>query len=172
MRAAPRPYARAPYVYGGRRYYAYHPYAYHVYTPFFWGPAFVPFGVFVGALAATAIIVNVADEPYRYDDGVWYLPSNGGYTAVTAPIGATIPTLPPGAVGVAPNVSYYGGTYYQWNGAGYTVVAPQAGTIVTELPPGGEQVTIGSQQYIRFGETYYQPIVVNGQPAYEVVQIQ
>jgi len=171
VRPAPRPYVRAPYVYGGRRYYAYHPYAYHRYQPFFWGPAFVPFGVFVGALAASAIVVTVADQPYRYDQGVWYLPTNGGYAAVTAPIGATVPGLPPGATSVAPGVYYYAGAYYQWNGGGYTVVAPQAGTVVNQLPPGGEEITIGNQTYIRFGETYYQPILVNGQPAYEVVEV-
>ena len=144
VRPAPRPYVRAPYVYGGRRYYAYHPYAYHRYQPFFWGPAFVPFGVFVGALAASAIVVTVADQPYRYDQGVWYLPTNGGYAAVTAPIGATVPGLPPGATSVAPGVYYYAGAYYQWNGGGYTVVAPQAGTVVNQLPPGGEEITIGN----------------------------
>jgi len=72
---------------------------------------------------------------------------------------------------VAPGVYYYAGAYYQWNGGGYTVVAPQAGTVVNQLPPGGEEITIGNQTYIRFGETYYQPILVNGQPAYEVVEV-
>jgi hypothetical protein len=172
VRPAPRPYARAPYVYGGHRYYAYHPYYYHAYSPFFFGPAFVPFGVFVGALAATAIIVNVADTPYRYDQGVWYAPTDGGYDVVTAPVGAFVPTLPPGAVAVAPNTYYYGGAYYAPTVGGYTVVAPQAGTVVDQLPPGGEEVTIGDQTYVRFGDTYYLPFLDNGQPRYEVVQVQ
>src|SRR5579863_7459981 len=78
VRAGPRPYAREPYRYGGRSFYAYHPYAYHRYSPFFFGPGFYPFGAFVATLAAGAIIVSVADSQYYYDQGVWYLPTNSG----------------------------------------------------------------------------------------------
>jgi hypothetical protein len=173
VRPAPRPYVRAPYAYGGHRYYAYHPYYYHRYTPYYWGPAFHPFGFFVGTLAATAIIVSIADTQYRYDQGVWYAPTGDGYAVVTAPVGAFVTVLPPGAGAVAPNEYYFGGAYYAWTGNGYTVVAPQAGTVVDQLPPGGEEVVIGDQRYVRFGETYYLPFVdSNGQPRYEVVQVQ
>jgi hypothetical protein len=172
VRPAPRPYVRAPYAYGGRRYYAYHPYAYHTYAPYYWGPTFYPFGAFVGTLAATAIIVSVADTAYRYDQGVWYAPTSEGYAVVTAPVGAIVTGLPPGAVAVGPSEYYYGGAYYERAGAGYMVVAPQAGTIVDQLPPGGEEVTIGDQRYVKFGETYYLPFVdSNGQPRYEVVEV-
>jgi hypothetical protein len=171
VRTAPRPYTRAPYAYGGRRYYAYNPYVYHRYTPYHWGPAFYPVGAFVGAVAATAIIVTVANDHYRYDQGVWYAPSGAGYEVVPAPVGATVPALPPGAVALGGNEYYYGGTYYQRTSGGYIVVAPRAGTVVEYLPPGGEEVTIGEQRYVRFGETYYQPIERDGRPAYEVVQV-
>lgn len=55
---------------------------------------------------------------------------------------------------------------------GYKVVAPMAGTVVESLPEGGEEVTIGNQQYVKFGETYYQPIQQNGKNVYEVVTVE
>ena len=171
VRTGPRPYARAPYAYGGRRYYAYNRYAYHRYAPYYWGPAFHPVGVFVAAMAATAVVVTVANPHYRYDQGVWYVPSGGQYKVVAAPIGATVATLPSGAVAVSGSEYYYGGAYYRRTGEGYTVVAPQAGTVVANLPPGGEEVTVGDQKFVRFGDVYYQPIEHNGQPKYEVVEV-
>jgi hypothetical protein len=171
VRTGPRPYTRAPYAYGGHRYYAYHPYAYHRYTPYYWGPAYHPVGAFVGTLAATAVLVSVANTHYRYEQGVWYLPSGDGYKVVAAPIGATVAALPQGALAVGGGQYYYAGAYYQQTSGGYIVVAPQAGMVVDQLPPGGEVVTVGNQQYIRFGQTYYQPIEVGGQPKYEVVEV-
>jgi len=171
VRTGPRPYTRAPYAYGGRRYYAYNPYVYHRYAPYYWGPAFHPVGAFVAALAATAVIVSVANHQYRYDQGVWYVPSGGQYKVVPAPVGATVPSLPPGAVAVGGDQYFYAGAFYQRTSRGYTVVAPQAGMVVDRLPPGGEEVTVGEQRYVRFGATYYQPIEQNGQPRYEVVEV-
>src|SRR5262249_32330664 len=175
VRAAPRPYPGRPYAYRGRRYYSYHPYYYHPYRVYAWGPAYRPYGAFVGAVAATAIVVSVANQQYRYHQGVWYLPSDGGYTVVPAPVGATVATLPPGAevVQATPTTTnyYYGGSYYEQTPGGYMVVAPTAGTIVYNLPQGGQEVTIGQQRYVKVGETYYQPIQVNGRDAYEVVEV-
>jgi len=171
VRPGPRPYPRAPYAYGGRRYYAYNPYVYHRYTPYYWGPAYHPFGFFAATLAATAVIVTVAHQQYRYDQGVWYVPSGSGYQVVPAPVGATIATLPPGSVAVGADQYYYAGAYYQRAGQGYVVVAPRAGMVVERLPPGGEEVTVGDRRYVRIGETYYQPVQVNGQPKYEVVEV-
>jgi hypothetical protein len=172
VRPAPRPYARPPYAYRGRRYYAYHPYGYHRYAPYSWGPAFHPIGFVAATMAATAIAVTLANEQYQYDQGVWYAPApSGGYAVVPAPLGATVVELPPGAVMVNPSTYYSGGTYYEQGAGGYLVVAPEAGTVVDQLPPGGEEVTIGSQSYVKFGETIYQPFEEDGQPKYEVVQI-
>jgi hypothetical protein len=171
VRPAPRPYARAPYAYGGHRYYAHHAYAYHRYTPYRWGPAFYPFGAFVATLGATAVAVTVASQPYHYYSGVWYLPASGGYTVVTAPVGGVITTVPPEAVAVSDNTYYYGGAYYEKTAEGYKVVPPQAGTVVEKLPPGGEEVTVGQQKYVKFGDTYYQPIERDGKPMYEVVEV-
>ena len=170
VRAAPRPYGRPPYAYGGRRYYAYHPYGYHAYRPYYWGAGFHPFGAFVATVAATAIVVSIANQQYRYDQGVWYAPTNGGYAVVTAPVGATVATVPPGTV-VVNNNYYYGGTYYEKAGSDYQVVAPTAGTVVDHLPEGGEEATIGDQKYVKFGETYYQPIQQDGKDRYEVIEV-
>lgn len=171
-----RPYGRPPYVYGGRRYYCYHPYHYHPYRPFYWGPVWHPWGFFITTLTATAIIISIENQQYHYDQGVYYVSSNGGYTVVQAPVGATITTLPPNSQTVIVNETtnnyYYGGTYYEQGSNGYTVVAPMAGTIVENLPEGGEEIKIGDVTYVKVGETYYQPIDQDGKNMYEVVQIE
>ena len=171
-----RPYGRPPYVYGGHRYYCYHPYHYHSYHAFYWGPVWHPWGFFITTMAATAIIISVNNQQYHYDQGVYYMPGNGGYTVVQAPVGATITTLPTNSQTVVVNETtnnyYYGGTYYEKSGGGYTVVAPTAGTVVENLPEGGEEVRLGDVTYVKYGETYYQPIEQEGKNMYEVVQIE
>jgi hypothetical protein len=171
VRAGARPYLDAPYAYGGRHYYAYHPYVYHRYTPYYWGPGFYPYGAIVPTVTATAIVVSVAEHQYHYASGIWYLPNGGQYRVVAAPVGAAVTTLPSGAAAVGDDDYYYAGAYYQKTSGGYTVVAPRAGTVVDNLPPGGEEITVGERKYVRFGETYYQPIDQNGTNRYEVVEI-
>ena len=92
---------------------------------------------------------------------------------VTAPVGATVATVPTGAVIVnqSTNTYYYGGSYYNKTASGYTVAAPTAGTVVENLPEGGEEVTIGDQKYVKFGETYYQPIEEDGKSMWEIVEV-
>lgn len=171
-----RPYPRPPYVYGGYRYRCYNPFFYHPYTPFFWGPVWHPWGFFVAALATTAIIVSIENQQYHYDQGVYYVQSNGGYTVVQAPVGATITTLPPKSETVIVNETvnnyYYGGTYYEKSEKGYTVVPPTSGTIVENLPEGGKEVKLGDITYVKVGEVYYQPIQKNGKNMYEVVDVE
>jgi len=171
-----RPYARPPYTYGGHRYYAYHPYYYHPYHPFFWGPAYHPWGFFIATLATTAIIVSVANAQYHYDQGVFYAPSNGGYTVVQAPVGAVVTTLPTGSQTVVVNETtnnyYYGGTYYEKDPKGYKVVPPTAGTIIDKMPDGGKEVKMGDVTYVKVGDTYYQPIQKDGKDVYEVVNVE
>jgi hypothetical protein len=171
VRTGPRPYGRAPYAHGGRHYYAYRPYAYHRYAPYHWGPAFHPWGAVVATVAATAIIISVADHQYRYDQGVWYQPSGDKYKVVPAPVGAAVSALPSDAVLLADGEYYYAGSYYKKTSNGYEVVAPRAGTVVDKLPPGGEEVTVGDRKYVRFGDTYYQPVDEGGHPKYEVVEV-
>jgi len=90
---------------------------------------------------------------------------------VTAPVGAVVATVPSQAVVVNNNTYYYGGTYYEKTGEGYKVAAPVAGTVVEKLPEGGEEVTVGDRKYVKFGETYYQPIKKDGKDMYEVVEV-
>lgn len=168
-------YVRPPYRYGGYRYNTFHPYYYHPYRPYYWGPVWHPWGFFVATLAVTAIVVSVESTQYHYDQGVWYSPSSGGYTAVPAPVGGTVNNIPSGAQTVntgTVNNYYYGGTYYEKDGNNYKVVAPTAGTLVESLPEGGEEVTIGDVKYIKFGETYYQPVKVDGKDKYEVALVE
>jgi biotin carboxyl carrier protein len=232
VRRGVRPYPRPPYVYGGYRYRCYHPYFFHPYRPFVWGPVWHPWGFFIAALTATAIIISVADNDvpthydmasvyfpgadftavekqllftgpsfethnsrsypvisrsellrlkadgdYYYDQGVFYLKGNGGYTAVAAPLGATIKTLPSGYETVTIDDKgtknyYYGGTFYEKTSSGYKVVAPMAGTVVEHISEGGEEVTMGDVKYVKFGETYFQPIQENGKNMYEVVDVE
>ncbi|OQP42947.1 hypothetical protein A4H97_12405 [Niastella yeongjuensis] len=168
-------YRRPPYVYGGARYYCYHPYVYHPYRPYYWGPAWHPWGFFVAALTVTAIVVTIENEKYHYDQGVWYAQSGGGYTVVQAPVGGTVTTIPSNSqTTVVNNVTnyYYGGAYYQKDGTTYKVVPPPAGAVVENLPEGGEEVKVGDQTYVKIGETYYQPVQVDGKNKYEVVQVE
>lgn len=127
-------------------------------------------------MAVTAIIVSVNNQPYYYDQGVYYVSSNGGYTVVQAPVGATVSTLPPDTQTVIVNETtnnyYYGGTYYEKVEDGYTVVPPTAGTVVEKLPEGGEEVRIGDVTYVKVGDVYYQPIVQDGENMYEVVDVE
>ncbi len=176
VRNSPRVYGRPPYVYGGHRYYCHRPYYYHPYHAYYWGPAWHPWGFFVATLAVTAIVITVNSQQYHYDQGVYYVASDGGYVATSAPVGATIQTLPEGSQTVVVNETtnnyYYGGTYYEKSGDGYAVVPPTAGTLVPSLPEGGEEVRIGDVTYVKVGETYYQPVEVEGKDMYEVVQVE
>jgi len=173
--APSRAYVRPPYYYGGRGYYSFHPYYYHPYRPFYWGPVWHPWGFFIATIATTAIVVSIENQKYYYDQGVYYIQSDGGYTVVEAPVGATVSALPKEAQTVKVNETtnnyYYGGSYYEKDGEKYKVVPPTAGTIVPNLPEGGEEVKIGDQTYVQFGETYYQPVQIDGKDMYEVVEV-
>lgn len=165
-------YHRPPYIYGGRRYYCYHPYFYHPFTPFYYGPLWHPWGFFVATMTVSTVIIAVNDVQYHYDNGVWYEPSTGGYTSVAAPVGGSVTTIPEGAENVTVNNTtnyYYAGSFYEKDGEKYVVVAPPAGAIVEHLPEGGKEVEIGGQKYIQVGETYYQPIEGD---KYEVTQVE
>jgi hypothetical protein len=169
-------YNSPPYRYGERGYYCAHPYYYHPYHPYAYGPAWHPWGFVVATLAVTAIVVSVNSQQYHYDNGVYYVQSGSGYTVVQAPVGATVTTIPAESQTVVVNQTtnnyYYGGTYYEKSAGGYTVVPPTAGTVVESLPEGAEEVKIGDQTYVKYGETYYQPIQKDGKNMYEVVQVE
>jgi hypothetical protein len=89
-------------------------------------------------------------------------------------VGAQVESIPKEAEKVEVNETnnyYYGGAFYEKNSDGYIVVPATAGTIVPNLPEGGEEVKIGEQTYVQFGETYYQPIQVDSKNMYEIVEV-
>jgi hypothetical protein len=150
-----------------------HPYYYHPYHPYYWGPSWHPFGFFLSSLAGNAIRFSIGNQWYYYDDGCYYLPSNGGYSVVPPPIGAVVGYLPDGyettMVG-NDTFYYYGGAFYVANGQGYQVVAAPPGAVVTQIPVGAIDQTINGEDLLVYNNTYFQPISQNGQDAYEVVQ--
>jgi Family of unknown function (DUF6515) len=156
---------------GGGRAFAYHAHPYH---PYSWGPRWHPLGFFLSSLAADAFYFSLANQGYYYDDGVYYEPYNGGYTAVAAPIGAVVSSLPDGyetvQVGDA-NYYYYGGTFYIDNGNGYQVVVAPIGAVVSQIPDGAVDQQINGQDYLVYNNTYFQPVSADGQDAYQVVQV-
>jgi len=120
-------------------------------------------------------VLNIEDE-YWYDEGTYYIKSEGGYTVVAAPLGAKIKTLPDGyeTITLEDNTKnyYYGGTFYEKSSTGYTVVAPIAGSVVEHVSEGAEEVKMGDVTYLKMGETYYQPIQQNGKDMYEVADVE
>ena len=151
-----------------------HAYAYHPYHPYYWGHNWHPLGYFAASLARDAFLISLANQQYYYDDGVYYQPYSGGYSVVSAPIGALVSSLPPGyettMVG-NDTYFYYGGVFYIYTGNGYQVVVAPIGAVVTQIPDGAVQQDIDGQTYLVYNNTYYQPISQDGQDAYEVVQV-
>jgi hypothetical protein len=159
-------------VYHTGAYKGVHPYTYHPYRPYYWGPHWHPLGFFLASLAADAIWFSWNNQRYYYDDGCYYMPSNGGYAVVQAPVGAVIGDLPPGyeTVLVGNDTFYYfGGVFYIYNGQGYQVVAAPPGAVVSELPVGAVEQDINGETLMVYNNTYYLPISQDGQDAYEVV---
>ncbi len=149
-----------------------HPYYYHPYHPYYWGPHWHPLGFFLSALAADAIWLNFNNQRYWYDDGCFYLPQNGGYDVVPAPIGALVASLPPGYESpVVDGVTYYyfGGVFYTYTGQGYQVVVAPPGAVIYQLPEGATDQQIDGQDFLVYNNTFYEPISQDGQDAYEVV---
>lgn len=149
-----------------------HPYYYHPYRPYYWGPHWHPVGFFLTALAADAIWFDFSGQRYWYDDGCYYLPSNGGYSVVPAPIGAVVGGLPDGyETTMVGNDTYYyfGGAFYVQTDQGYQVVAAPPGAVITQLPTGAVDQQINGQDLLVYNNVYYSPISENGQDAYEVV---
>jgi hypothetical protein len=119
-----------------------------------------------------------AAEEYYYDQGVFYLKGSGGYTVVAAPVGGIVKTIPSGYETVvlddASGVKnyYWGGTFYEKVSSGYKVVAPTSGAVIEHMADGGEEVKLGDVTYVKLGETYYQPVQVDGKSMYEVVDVE
>ena len=159
-------------VYHTGAYRGIHPYYYHPYRPSYWGPSWHPLGFFLSSLAADAVFFSIANQRYYYDDGVYYEPSNGGYSVVPPPVGAVVGYLPQGyettMVG-NDTYYYYGGAFYISNGQGYQVVPAPPGAVIVQLPVGAIEQQINGDTYLVYNNTYFQPISQDGQDAYEVV---
>ena len=127
-------------------------------------------------MAASAVIVAYNDINYRYEAGVYYQPVDGGFRVIAPPIGATVPFLPGDAASVwvgDDRFYYYGGVFYVQGDGGYQVVRAPAGAIVYNLPDGCTTVNAAGITYLQYNGDLYQPITDNeGQPAYEVVEIE
>jgi hypothetical protein len=111
----------------------------------------------------------------RYYQGVYYQSVNGGYQVVSPPLNVTIQLLPQGynKLTVGGTVYYYyGGVFYLFTQNGFMVVRAPAGAVVPNLPDGCQQIQAGNIIYLRYNNAYYQPILYNGQNAYEVVEIE
>lgn len=168
-------YSRPPVVYGNRRLYTHYNYAYHPYRPRIYGSYYHPIGFFTAALSLGAISLMLDNHSYRYDQGVYYQPYNNGYRVIPAPEGATIGSLPDGYTTVPlgnETFYYFAGTFYDRTANGYTVIDAPAGAIVYDLPEGCTELKIGNITYLQFNETVFQPIVIDGENAYEVVDLE
>jgi hypothetical protein len=145
-----------------------------------WGHWWHPVGFFLTTLAVTAVVVSVANKDYYYDQGVYYQKSTKsggttGYVVVQAPVGAKVPTLPPGnspvTVAGGQTFYYYSGVFYaqDTDKQHYVVVQAPAGAVVPALPDGAKTENVnGGLEYV-YGGVHYDPVFVNGQTEYAVV---
>ncbi len=175
----PKPPTHPPYVWGGFHIYFYNPYFYFPYQPYYWNNWY-PWGHLVTSIVETAIIVEAINdngnkEEYNYDEGNFYLKTEDGFVAVAPPVGAVVPSIPQSAevvVNGSETYFYYGATFYKKVSKGYEVVIPSAGTVVSHLPEGAEEIKIGEQTFVLFDNMYFQPVKVDGNKYYEIVEVQ
>ncbi len=117
--------------------------------------------------------VEVGGFTYRYDRGVFWLHQGAGFTVVTAPVGATVDTLPQGVsriVSGAGSVWYFFGTFFGEKGGAYEVIKPAAGLTVFYLPDGYRQENVKGVALYRFGDVRFKPVFIQGILAYQVVE--
>ena len=168
-------YYRPPVIYRSSRFYTYNNYYPHPFVSFSYGPRWHPVGFFLRSFVGTAILIDLNHRSYRYSDGVFYEPYNNGYRVIPPPPGAYVPSIPQGyqQVSVGGQTYYYfGGAFFIFDGNNYQVVEAPAGAVVYNLPQGATQEMIDNFLYIQFNGTYFQPIQINGQNAYEVVEVE
>jgi hypothetical protein len=117
--------------------------------------------------------VEVGGLTYRYDQGLFWLHQVSNYTVVTAPVGATVDTLPQGVTRVvsgAGSVWYFFGSFFGQKGSAYEVIKPAAGLTVFYLPDGYSQEKVKGVELYRFGDILFKPIFIQGILAYQVVE--
>ena len=108
--------------------------------------------------------------------GRFFLNTPGGFQPVSAPVGATLATLPVGYVTVdvqSTSYFYHSGTFFRRDPGhqAYLVVAPPVGATVPSIPPGYAHVYIDSRRYYKLGEVYYRSFYRRGIRVFEVVDI-
>jgi hypothetical protein len=116
------------------------------------------------------LLVN--NQPYYYDDGIYYQQEGDDYQEVYPPVGADIAQLPDGAVEIdAGNLTYYyaEGAFYVEQDGGYVVAPTPIGVTVPEVPPGAVQVSFNGGIAYQFNGIYYQPVFVDGVTQYMTV---
>lgn len=112
---------------------------------------------------------------YYYGNGNFYINYNGGYIVVAAPIGYTVPTIPPGSNHIKYNDTvycYYGGNFYVENANSYyTTVKAPLGISIPELPPNAVALEDGRGNIVyRYGNTFYLPRNIYGNIWYQVIE--
>ncbi len=159
--------------YNGHR--GYYPYHYHPYRPYYYGPVWHPFGFFVATMFTTAVIVSLNNQPYYYNQGVYYVEVNNGYNSVPPPVNITINNLPDGVESVTLNdltYYYYAGTFYEKVSDGFKVIVAPDGAMVLNIPDGGEELEIDGNKYVFYNDTYFQPLAKDGKDLYQVVSME
>ena len=137
-----------------------------------------PLGFVLATMAVTAIVVSASNDggsdgtgTVYYDEGVYYVESDGGYKATSAPIGAKIPDLPDDTQSVVVGgvtYYYYMGVFYKQGSDGYAVIEAPSGAMVSYLPEGNTTKTISGETYYVYDGVYYQAKMVDGGTAYMV----
>lgn len=126
-------------------------------------------------------IVPIATPPsiesnsqYYYGSGIFYIYNQGGYVAVPAPIGYTVPDIPYNSK----KIIYHNEPYYYYSGNFfienqnnyYTTVEPPVGMTISEVPQNSIMQNNGNGDIVfRYGHTYYQPIYVYGMIYYRII---
>jgi hypothetical protein len=118
------------------------------------------------------VAVFFNNQNYFYDDdGNYYLQQGADYVDVQPPVGAVVPSLPPGVITIpsgAATYYYFDGVFYLQQGNAFAVVNPPPGIVVPELPVGANQVIVNGNVFYQFGGLNYQPSIQNGITVYTV----
>lgn len=116
--------------------------------------------------------VEVGGFTYLYDQGIFWLQHGANYTVVTAPVGATMGSLPKGVTRVVSGtvpVWYFFGSFFGEKDGAYAVIKPPAGLTVFYLPDGYKQEKVNGVALYRFGDVLFKPVFIQGILAYQVV---
>ncbi len=117
-------------------------------------------------LPAGHSILELEKGRYGYYSGIFFRETPGGHVAVTAPAGATVESLPGGAMEIphqqGAGYHYYFGTFFTESGEGFTVVAPPDGIVVPYLPDGYATERVDGGTRYTFGGVRYRPFYREG----------